>query len=61
MLKLNSGIVRIVKFIILLFYLEIILSVKVLKRNFDEEVFLELFDDEFYSMYVLGFKCLVKI
>lgn len=61
MLKLNSGIVRIVKFIILLFYLEIILSVKVLKRNFDEEVFLELFDDEFYSMYVLGFKCLVKV
>lgn len=60
MLKLNSGIVRVVKLIILLFYLEIILCVKILNRKFGEIVLLELLDNELYNIYFLGLKCLIK-
>lgn len=61
MLKSNSGIARIAKSTTLPPHSETILSVKVSKRNSDEEVLLEPLDDELHSMHVLGSKCLVKV
>lgn len=61
MLKSNSGIARIAKSTTLPPDSETILSVKVWKKNSDEEVLLEPFNDELHSMHVLGSKCLVKV